>query len=84
MPEAEGCRWQIMSAVGSKLNPVLQNRARKRVSIRRDDEDFVIAFQPENIIVFSSADMMGLRKLYRQLRWEVESDVIEPGNPMTW
>jgi len=36
--------------------------------------DFVIAFQPEDVIVFRNDDAAALRKVCRQLRWKIISD----------
>ncbi len=42
---------------------------RKQVSISRDGEDFIVAYQPDNIIVFRHAEAGALRRVCRQLRW---------------
>jgi hypothetical protein len=47
---------------------------RRRVAIRRDDNDFVIVFQPENLVVFRNTDASALRKACQFLRWEIVSD----------
>ncbi len=58
---------------------------RRQVSIRRDASDFVVAFRPEDVIVFRHADANALRKLCRSLRWEIVSDTVaEPNNPTSW
>ena len=45
------------------------------MSIRRDDNDFIVAFQPENLTVFRNGDASALRRVCRQLRWEIVADV---------
>ena len=50
------------------------NGAGRRVSIRRDDGDFVIAFQPEDFIIFRNGDANVLRRVCRFLRWEIVTD----------
>jgi hypothetical protein len=58
---------------------------RRKVAIRRDGEDFVIAFQPEDLIVFRNASADALRRACNFLRWEVVSDtILEANDPATW
>jgi hypothetical protein len=52
----------------------VKNGAGRRVSIRRDDNDFVIAFQPEDYIIFRNQDPDALRKVCRFLRGEIVAD----------
>jgi hypothetical protein len=47
---------------------------RRRVVIRRDDTDFVVVFQPENLVAFRNVDASALRKACQFLRWEVVSE----------
>jgi hypothetical protein len=57
-------------------------KPRRQVAIRRDGEDFVVAIQPEDLIVFRNGSVRALRKACSFLRWEVVSDtVIEPNDP---
>jgi hypothetical protein len=51
-----------------------RNGPGRRVSIRRDDEDFVVAFQPEDFVIFRNQDADALRKVCRFLQWEVVAD----------
>ena len=53
---------------------------RRKVAIRRDGEDFVIALQPEDFIVFRNASAAALRKACSFLRWEVASDTVPEAN----
>ena len=55
---------------------------RRRVSIRQDDMDFVVAFQPDDIIVFRHNEAHALRKICRSLRWEVVSDTTPNANDL--
>jgi hypothetical protein len=55
-------------------NPSANNGAGRCVSIRRDDEDFVVAFQPEDFVIFRNQDANALRKVCRFLRWEIVAD----------
>jgi hypothetical protein len=56
-------------------NANIQERKPKRlVSLRRDDADFVVAFQPEDVIVFRNPDAAALRKICGQLHWKIISD----------
>jgi nitrite reductase/ring-hydroxylating ferredoxin subunit len=43
------------------------NKPRRCVALRRDDDEFVIAFQPEDSIA-------ALRKVCAFLRWKIVSD----------
>jgi hypothetical protein len=47
----------------------------RRVSIRRDDDDFVIAYQPEDFVIFRGKDIEALRKVCGFLQWNVISDL---------
>jgi hypothetical protein len=49
-------------------------KPKRLVSLRRDDADFVVAFQPEDVIVFRNPDACALRKICGQLRWKIISD----------
>ena len=44
------------------------------MSIRRDDADYIVAFQPDDLIVFRNSDANALRRVCRMLRWEIVSD----------
>ncbi len=58
---------------------------RRKVAIRRDGEDFVIAFQPDDVIVFRHAEACALRRACVVFRWEVVSDTVaEVNNPASW
>jgi hypothetical protein len=77
--EGEYC----MSVVTDETNRPLQ-QPRRQVVIRRDGDDFVIALQPEDLIVFRNESAGALRRACSFLRWEVVSDVImEPNDPAT-
>jgi hypothetical protein len=52
----------------------VNNGAGRRVSIRRDDEDFVVAFQPEDFVIFRNQDADALRKVCRFFQWEIVTD----------
>jgi hypothetical protein len=60
-----------MSVVADRISDSLHEAPRRRVSIRRDDRDFIVVFQPENLTVFRNEDVSALRKVCRQLRWEI-------------
>jgi len=51
--------------------------------MRRDGDDFVIAFQPDDIIVFRNSDADALRKVCRSLRWEIASDTAAAATDVT-
>jgi hypothetical protein len=64
-----------MSARSKPYRPL-----RRQVAIRRDGEDFVIAFQPEGIVVFRHAEATALRKACVLLRWEVIAGTVAEAN----
>jgi hypothetical protein len=47
---------------------------RRQVAMRRDGDEFVVALQPDDVIVFRNGDADALRKVCRSLRWEIVSD----------
>jgi hypothetical protein len=47
---------------------------RRQVAMRRDGDDFVVAFEPDGFIIFRNSDADALRKVCRSLRWEIVSD----------
>jgi hypothetical protein len=53
------------------------NKPRRQVSIRRDGNDFVVGFLPEDFIIFRHHDVAALRKVCRALRWEILRDTVE-------
>jgi hypothetical protein len=58
---------------------------RKQVSISRDGDDFVVAYQPDNLIVFRHAEASALRRVCNLLRWEIVSDTVpDPKNLASW
>jgi hypothetical protein len=58
---------------------------KRQVCIRRDKVDFVVAFQPDDIVIYRHHNPRALRKLCRQLRWEIVEDVaVEVHDPATW
>ena len=44
------------------------------MTLRPDGEDFVVAFYPEDIVVFRNADPQALRKMCAFLHWKIISD----------
>jgi hypothetical protein len=57
---------------------------RRQVAIRCDGEDFVIALQPEDEIVFRTKDARALRNLCRRLRWQIAIDTTLSIEDWTW
>jgi hypothetical protein len=47
---------------------------KRLVTLRRDDDDFVVAFYPDDTIVFRHSDPNALRKVCAGLRWKIISD----------
>jgi hypothetical protein len=52
----------------------VQDTPKRRVSIRRDGEDFVVVSLAEDLVVYRNHDANALRKLCRSLRWEIALD----------
>jgi hypothetical protein len=58
---------------------------RRQVSIARDGADFVVAYQPDNVVVFRHGVANELRNLCRKLRWEIVIDTAaDPHEPKSW
>jgi hypothetical protein len=49
-------------------------RPKRLVTLRRDGNDFVVAFYPEDVIVFRHVEPISLRKVCAALRWRIISD----------
>ena len=69
-----------MSLVTDKIGKSLGYGRGRRVSIRRDDNDFVVAYQPEDHVVFRHQSAKALRDVCRKLRWEIIDDKSIPDN----
>jgi hypothetical protein len=63
-----------MSAANVEVGKSVQEPATRRVSIRRDGEDFVIVSLAEDLVVFRNKDANALRRLCRSLHWEIAID----------
>jgi hypothetical protein len=63
-----------MSMITASTPP---DKPRRQVAIRRDGDDFVAAFLPEDFIIFRHHDAAALRKVCRSLRWEILRDTAE-------
>ena len=60
-------------------------RSSERLRSDATATDFVISFQPEDLIVFRHAEARALRKACLFLRWEVVSDTVpEADNMASW
>jgi hypothetical protein len=55
---------------------------RRQVAIRRNGDDFVVAFEPDGFVVFRNSDADALRKVCRGLRWEIVSDATLPADEL--
>jgi|HubBroStandDraft_1064217.scaffolds.fasta_scaffold182292_2 hypothetical protein len=67
-----------MSAVNIEGVSV-QRKPKRRVSIRRDGEEFVVVSLTEDLVVFRNSEASALQKLCRQLRWEIAVDSSRSG-----
>jgi hypothetical protein len=52
----------------------------RRVLIAREGNDFTVAFQPENHVIFRHHSAIPLRHVCRKLRWEIIEDKSIPDN----
>jgi len=50
---------------------------RRQVSISRDGDDYVVAFQPDNVIVFRHTEARELRRICNSLHWEIVRDTVD-------
>ena len=55
---------------------------RRQVAMRRDGDEFVVAFEPDGFIIFRNSDADALRKVCRSLRWEIVSDSTLPADEL--
>jgi hypothetical protein len=69
-----------MSVVFDKIGKSFGYGRGRRVSIGRDGRDFVVAYQPENHVVFRHHSANALRHVCRKLRWEIIEDKSIPDN----
>ena len=63
-----------MSVVTDKVDTSTGYGRGRQVSIRRDGDDFVVAYQPEGHIVFRHQSGKALRDVCRKLRWKIVED----------
>lgn len=74
-----------MSVVGDVANRMMLSRSRRQVAIRRDRGDFVVVFQPEDVVVFRHDNANPLRRICHKLRWEIVSDTVaDPVDLASW
>jgi hypothetical protein len=74
-----------MSLDAAALNFALLKTPRRQVCIRRDHPEFVVAFHPDNVVVFRHQNAHALRRLCWKLRWEIVADIMpEANDPATW
>jgi hypothetical protein len=72
-----------MSVATDAIDRFIQPR--RKVTIRRGENDFAIVLQPEDFVVFRKADASALRKVCHFLRREVASDTVpEADDPASW
>jgi hypothetical protein len=83
-PEKSGRVWCCMSLVGSEFSGSVEAGAKRRVSIGRDGNEFVVTLQPEDLVVFRNASAVALRKVCRHLRWEIVSDSSLSQEALSW
>ena len=58
---------------------------RRQVTIRRDGEDFVVAFHPQDIVALRHTEASELRRICHSLRWEIVRDTVpEPDDLRSW
>jgi hypothetical protein len=72
IPFAPAAKNQVLSAA-TEFGKSVQ-KIRRRVSIRRDGEEFVVVILDQDLVVFRNNDASALRKVCRSLRWEIAID----------
>ena len=55
-------------------------KPRRCVALRRDGDDFVAVFVPEDVVVFRNRDADALRRACVFLRWKIVSDTLPTGD----
>jgi hypothetical protein len=53
---------------------------KRLVTLRPDGEDFVVAFYPEDVVVFRHIEPFALRKVCARRRWKIISDRTNAGD----
>jgi hypothetical protein len=48
--------------------------SKRIVTLRRDGEDFVVAFYPDDVVVFRNTDAQALVKMCSFIRWKIIGD----------
>jgi hypothetical protein len=61
-----------MSAAAANIH--LYQRPKRSVAIRRDGDDFVVSFMPDDHVIYRHESAFALRRLCEQLRWAVVYD----------
>jgi hypothetical protein len=74
---AQGC---LMSEVTDRIFKSRGYGRGRRVSIARDGDDFTVAFQPENHVIFRHRSVVPLRNIFRKLQWKIVEDKSIPDN----
>jgi hypothetical protein len=47
---------------------------KRLMTLRRDDNEFVVTFYPDDTVVFRHVELISLRKVCAALRWKIISD----------
>ena len=82
-----GVAWGGIMSVLEAVESFRRNTVpfRRQVTIRRDGEDFVVAFHPQNIVAFRHGEASELRRMCHSLRWEIVRDTMpEPDDIRSW
>jgi hypothetical protein len=69
-----------MSVVTDKIFKSRGYGRGRQVSIGRDGKDFLVAFQPEDHVIFRHHDLNALKNVCRKLRWDIIDDKSFPDN----
>jgi hypothetical protein len=68
-------RGPIISIVDENIRLTSDvERPRRLVTLRRDGDDFIVTFYPEDVVVFRHTEPQPLRKICAVLRWKIISD----------
>ncbi len=65
---------RIGGALANPQNKSLRFGPGRRVSIKRDRQDYTVAIEPEDLVIFRHQDAGALKKVCRSLRWEIVHD----------
>jgi hypothetical protein len=71
-------RRRLVSAASVGIPKSAQDKSPRKVSIRRDGEDFVVVSLVEDLVIFRDSNASALRKVCHSLHWDIAIDSCLP------